>query len=128
MRYYLFMGLLFSILFLAGCNNDPDVPTTPTAVLPPQETLGRDLFSRHCAPCHTVSGGSVIVGPSLATIATVAETRVEGQDARTYLYTAILQPGDHLVEGYDNLMPSTFGKTLTGEELDAVVAYLLTLK
>lgn len=127
MRYTFFVSLLL-LLLLAGCNNAPDVPTTPTAVLPPQEALGQKVFSQNCAPCHTVTAGSVIVGPSLANIATVAESRIEGQDARTYLYTAILQPGDHLVEGYDNLMPSSFGKSLTSEELDAVVAYLLTLK
>jgi hypothetical protein len=32
------------------------------------------------------------------------------------------------VDGFDNLMPENLGKKLTGEELDAVVAYLMTLK
>ena len=71
---------------------------------------------------------TVIVGPTMAGIATRAETQNPKQDGRTYLYTAILKPGDFLVEGYEDLMPATFGKQLTGEELDAVVAYLMTFE
>ncbi|MBE7531629.1 MAG: cytochrome c [Chloroflexi bacterium] len=86
------------------------------------------MFSQNCGSCHSTIPETVIVGPSLAGIASRAETRKPGQDGRTYLYTAILQPGDFLVDGYSDLMPATFGKQLTGEDLDAVVAYLLTLE
>ena len=39
-----------------------------------------------------------------------------------------MQPDAYLVQGYENLMPNNLSKELTGEELDAVVAYLQTLK
>lgn len=100
----------------------------PGATLTPQEARGKTVFSQQCGACHSTFPDTVIVGPSLAGIATAAETRKPGQDGRTYLYTAILQPGDFLVDGYTDLMPATFGKQLTGEDLDAVVAYLLTLE
>ena len=50
---------------------------------------------------------------------------MDGFDARTYIYSSVMQPGDYVVTGYDNLMPKDLAKKLTGEELDAVVAYVL---
>jgi mono/diheme cytochrome c family protein len=122
--------ILSIMLLLVACGGNAEVtPTTaPTVALTPQEAQGKRVFSQSCGACHSVIPDTVIVGPSLAGIASRAETRVDGQDGRTYLYTAILQPGDYLVEGYDDLMPATLGKQLTGEELDAVVAYLMTLQ
>ena len=32
------------------------------------------------------------------------------------------------MEGFNDLMPKSFGTVLTSEELDALVAYLLTLQ
>ncbi|MCP4424480.1 MAG: cytochrome c, partial [Chloroflexi bacterium] len=89
---------------------------------------GKSVFVQQCGACHSVGEDTVIVGPSLAGIAAEAGTRVPGQDARTYLYASIFDPGQFLVEGFDDLMPNNFGKELTGEELDAVVIYLLTLE
>ena len=122
--------LLFFVLLLAACAGSADpMPTSPpTATLSPEAARGKTVFSQSCGSCHSTIPETVIVGPSLAGIATRAETRKPGQDGRTYLYTAILKPDDFLVEGYENLMPATFGKQLTGEELDAVVAYLMTLE
>ncbi|MBK8431610.1 MAG: hypothetical protein IPL28_10120 [Chloroflexi bacterium] len=58
-----------------------------------------------------------------------AAERVPGQDARTYLMTSILNPSAYLVEGFqDGLMPANLAKKLTGEELDGVIEYLLTLE
>lgn len=121
--------ILLFVLFLVACGGDatPTSTAPPTATLSPEAARGKTLFSQHCGACHSTIPDTVIVGPSLAGIAARAETRKAGQDGRTYLYTSILQPGDFLVDGYDNLMPATLGKQLTGEELDAVVAYLMTL-
>lgn len=122
--------VLLSVLFLAACggNAEDPSPALPTATLSPQAARGKTVFSQNCGSCHSVIPDTVIVGPSLAGVATRADTRKSGQDGRTYIYTSILQPGDFLVDGYENLMPATFGKQLTGEDLDAVVAYLFTLK
>lgn len=67
-----------------------------------------------------------IVGPSLAGIARTGAGRVDGQDASTYIYTAILNPNAYIVPGFSETMPTTFGKSLSGEDLDALVAFLLT--
>lgn len=70
----------------------------------------------------------IIRGPSLFGVAGRAGQRVSGMDARSYMYNSILNPTAYMVDGFQNLMPTDLGKTLTGEELDAVVAYLFTLQ
>ena len=90
--------------------------------------MGKQVFSRNCGSCHSTTPDTIIVGPSLAGVATRAETRVDGFDAYTYLITSVMQPDAYLVQGFENLMPNNLSKQLTGEELDAVVAYLQTLK
>ncbi|MEZ4510594.1 MAG: cytochrome c [Chloroflexota bacterium] len=112
------------VLLLVGCGGgETAVPATPT--LSPQAVQGQQIFTRECGSCHSFSPDTIIVGPSLAGVANRAGSRVAGQDAKTYLLTSILRPGDYLVDGFDNLMPATFGKQLTGENIDALVAYLL---
>jgi nitric oxide reductase subunit C len=89
---------------------------------------GEQVFTRECARCHSTVEDAVIVGPSLAGIATRAGDRVPGQDAHAYLLASIMRPGDYLVEGYQNLMPQDLAKSLTGEEIDNVIAYLMALQ
>jgi hypothetical protein len=94
----------------------------------PSQLKGQALFNLRCAQCHALVPETTIVGPSLANIATRAETRVEGYDAQSYIETSILIPGDYVVEGFEDIMPKNFGKDLTSEELDDVVQYLLLQK
>lgn len=49
-------------------------------------------------------------------------------DAREYLESSVNNPSGYLVEGYNDLMPPTLAKALSQEEVDAIVAYLLTLQ
>jgi mono/diheme cytochrome c family protein len=116
--------LLFAFL-LAACGSNADA--TPQATLSEQQAKGEMLFYQDCAACHTIVGDAVVVGPALAGVATRAETRVAGLSAHDYIEQSILDPSAYLVEGFDDLMPKTWGTTLTGEELDALVAFLLTL-
>ena len=52
---------------------------------------------------------------------------MEGIDGREYLLMSITRPGAYIVDGFTDVMPSNFGKSLGEEQLDALVAYLLTL-
>lgn len=119
--------LILGLLFLAACGSTPD-PTPPPPTLSPLAQQGKQVFSRVCGACHSTTPDTIIVGPSLAGIASRAGNRVEGQDAYTYLLTSVMQPDAYMVEGFENLMPNNLSKQLTGEELDAVIAYLQTLK
>lgn len=121
---FILIFLALPAIFFVACGGSTAVPTPPPATL----TLGEVVYSKNCAPCHLLTPNDVKVGPSLYGIADHAGTRVEGQDARTYIQTSILRPDEYLVENFDNLMPSTLAKNLTGEEMDAVIDYLMTLK
>ncbi len=82
-----------------------------------------------CKTCHSLEPDVVIIGPSLAGIGTLAESRVTGVLAEDYLRQSILDPNAHLVEGFPaNVMPNTYQKQLTEEQIEALVNYMLTLK
>lgn len=90
---------------------------------------GRYWFSRApaiCSTCHSLEPGVTIVGPSLAGIGTHAADRIEGVSAEQYIRNSILHPGDFLVPGFSNLMQQNFGDLLTAEQINALVAFLLT--
>lgn len=115
-------------VLLAACGGAVEPTAVPTPTLTAQETLGKTVFQQNCASCHSNVADQIIVGPSLFGVEQRAARRVPGQDAHTYLLTSIMRPNDYVVAGFDNLMPESFAKSLTGEEIDAVVAYLLTLQ
>lgn len=115
-------------LLLAACGGGEETAAAPEPTLAPEVAAGEKVFVAHCGACHSPNPGTVIVGPSLAGMATTGATRVDGLDARAYVYNAILQPSDYLVSGFDDLMPKDLAKKLTGEELDSVVAYVLSLE
>lgn len=110
-------------MILAGCAASAE----PAELLDEEAARGKRVFSDHCAACHAISGETVIVGPSLAGISSRGGERIEGYTNLEYISESIMKPEAYLVEGYNNLMPAEFGLKLSGEEFDALVAYLLTL-
>lgn len=114
--------VLLTATWLAACGVEP--PPTLT----PEQEQGQAVYTVRCAQCHVLVPDTIVVGPSLAGIATRAESRVPGYDAREYIELSILSPKDYIVEGFSDTMPTNFAKDLTSEEFDAVVAFLLTLK
>jgi mono/diheme cytochrome c family protein len=88
------------------------------------------LFKDHCAACHETRDGNdrQIVGPSLDNIAEQADDRVNGMSAEEYLRQSILEPDAHLVDGFQpGTMQQNFAVLLSDEEVDHLVAYLMTL-
>jgi mono/diheme cytochrome c family protein len=115
------------LVIAAACAAEPSgTPQVPE--LNPQEAEGQAVFSIHCAACHATAPETVLAGPSLAGIGTLAGVRIPGMSAEEYIRRSILSPYDYLVEGFIEAMPPDFGKQLTGEEFDAVVAFLMTLE
>jgi len=124
MKYKILLFVLAAIV-LAACST---TSTTPTPTLDAVQQTGQAVYNLRCAQCHALAPDTVVIGPSLAGVATRAGSRVEGYDAEAYLERSILVPGDYVVDGFTNTMPTNFGKELTSEELTGVVAYLMTLK
>ncbi len=91
-----------------------------------ETTLG---VNTGCRVCHSLDPGVVIIGPSFDGVATAAITRVPGLTAEEYLRQSIVDPDAHVVEGFDSgVMLQNFGKTLTDEQIDNLVAFLLTFE
>jgi hypothetical protein len=69
------------------------------------------------------------VGPSHANLAVTAETVVPGKSAEDYLRESIIEPDAHITEGFTaGIMYQNYGKDLSEQEINDLVAYLLTLK
>ncbi len=124
----IFLLLIGCAMTSAGCAGPSGQAASDDSTLTPTEQEGARLFTHHCSSCHATTGDTIVVGPSLAGVAARAGTRVEGQDPRTYLETSIRSPEAYMVEGFANLMPPTLGESLTDEEIDALIAFLLTLE
>jgi ferredoxin len=107
-----------------------DMPPSPGA------QLGRDIFEGSgmsaqagCQICHSLEPGRQLVGPSLAGIAVTAQSRTPGLSAEEYLRESILDPDAYIVEGYrSGQMLPIYEEQLTGDEVDALVQFLLTLE
>lgn len=119
---------LFLLLFSLTVACTGTALSDETAAADAQVARGQRLFRQHCASCHATAADTIIVGPSLAGIASSAETRLPGVGAAQYLELAILEPESFVVAGYPNLMPANFGMRLNSNELNALVAYLMALE
>lgn len=109
----------------------------PTPVIPfdPDDpaALGRVAFGFYgCVGCHTISTMPTAIGstgPALDGLATRSEIQVDGLGAEEYIRQSILEPGAYVVEGFaDGVMPAVFGETISEQDLDNLVLFLLTLE
>ena len=82
-----------------------------------------------CVACH----GLGTVAPNLLTdeggtgnIGARCGNRTSGQNCKEYLYAAMVDPGDYVVEGYNPIMPD-MRRSLSNEQIWAIIAYLQSL-
>ena len=115
------------MIVLAGCAGNPASARTPE--LSELEQKGKSVFKSYCSACHATSPDEIIVGPSMAGIASRAEERMPGTGGREYIELSIREPGKFTVEGFpENIMPADLADQISAEEMEALIAYLLTLK
>jgi cytochrome c2 len=91
-----------------------------------------------CITCHNADSEVVKVGPSLVDIAGHGSSHAaeHGQDAETFLRESIIEPNHQIMEDPNHayavngvsLMYQNYGKDLTLEEINDLLAYLMTLK
>ena len=117
-------------LLLAACGGPAAAKSVGDA------NQGKTLFTQAtireapgCGTCHSVEPGKVLVGPSLAGVAARAGERVSGKSAIDYLRECITTPNAYVVEGFTpGVMYQNFEQVLTTDEINNLVAYLLTLE
>ncbi len=113
----------------------PEMP--PTALTRPDDIVGdvsrgEALFYESidrqpsCSTCHALDD-SHIVGPGFEQLAVRAGSRVDGQSAEDYIYESIVNPQAFIVEGYANIMPTTYADVLSQQQLVDLVVFLNTL-
>jgi mono/diheme cytochrome c family protein len=113
-----------------GSNTGESTTSTTTSTTTPSgsETTttvdtaaGAELFnSQGCSGCHTLSaaGSSGTTGPNLD--GALADKSAD------FIRTSIVNPADEVAEGYPpGVMPENFGETLSPEQIDELVAYLV---
>ncbi len=92
---------------------------------------GKYLFSNApaiCSTCHSLQPDVVIVGPSLAGVASRAGSRVAGLSAEEYIRTSIVHPSAFIVAGFQDVMQKNFGDVLSSGQINDLIAYLMTQK
>ncbi len=91
---------------------------------------GQRLFAVWCSGCHSVEPGVPdTVGPNLAGVAARAAANPDGLSAADWLRREIVSPDATVAPGYSaGTMPAGYEQSLRPEQLDALVAYMLTLE
>jgi nitric oxide reductase subunit C len=126
-KWTLFLSLIL-VLGLVACGGNGGETAGEGDV-----SAGKTVFEQTAAPacntCHSLEAGVDLVGPSLANIGAEAGSRVSGQSAEEYLRESVVSPNAHIVEGFgSNLMPQNYGTQLSEQQIDDLVAYMLSLK
>jgi mono/diheme cytochrome c family protein len=125
-KYHAVLITIVLAVLLSACSTPQAVSENPD--LDPLVDQGEKLHKQYCASCHVINGDAVIVGPSLEGIATAAVNRVNGMDAQSYIEQSILEPSAYIPDGFSDLMPATYTETLSEDEFEALIAFLMTLK
>jgi cytochrome c oxidase subunit 2 len=79
-----------------------------------------------CGSCHTLSaaGATGTVGPDLDKL--VSEAQTAGKPLAAFVKESITDPNAYVAPGYpQSVMPGTFGSSLSSQQLDALVKYLV---
>ena len=90
-----------------------------------------------CNSCHVTPGlpqvDAAMLGPDQTNLGNVAASRIEGYTAEEYIRESIVDPNAFIVEECPlgpclQVMPQNYSASLSEEQLNAIVAYLLSLK
>jgi mono/diheme cytochrome c family protein len=127
--------LLVAAFLVAGCGSEGTgkplptkvIGTLPTSTTGTEETVsggnataGKTVFtSQGCGSCHTdqAAGTNGNVGPNLT-------TALKGKTP-AFIQQSIEDPNAEVAEGYQpNIMPQTYGQTLSKKQLADLVAFL----
>ena len=130
-----------------GAADQPGVTAVPHRPVTPESdpiAAGENVFRNatpSCLACHSTTPGINLAGPSLAGIASRAEEVLasgnytgSAEDVAGYIRESIVAPSAHILPGamYSaggmSFMPATYADSLSDEEIDQLVAYLMSFR
>ena len=125
---------MFTLFAVVACSDDEASPLSTTAPVPTSDASAADnpvdsgatgpdaangekqFASLGCSGCHS-TGTNQVIGPGLAGV---------GSKDDDYIRKSIVDPGAEIVDGFSNIMPTSFS-SLKESDLEDLVAYLKTL-
>lgn len=127
------LGVALLAALVAACSPGGSPPAaTPGAGDPNRgKQIIEQVAQPPCGTCHTIPGipGAVgTVGPDLAGVATRASQRVPGESAEQYLRESLVNPNAYVVPGFPSPSPMPSYEALGSQQINDVVAFLLTLR
>ena len=130
-KMMLVLLVLLAALLVACGSSEPS--SDGAAVAAGEELFNQTVIGENagCITCHSLEPEVVIVGPSMAGFAHEAEEEGEdlGMTAEEFIRESILDPNAVVPEGFPaDTMPVNWGTVLTDEQLDNLVAYLMSLQ
>jgi mono/diheme cytochrome c family protein len=123
MRKGALMAILAAGAVVASCG--PEAPASDPVA------RGRQVYGEAgCATCHDPGLLNLgrPVGPPLQHIGSVAGSRQAGVPAGEYIRQSVVDPGAFVVPGYPDSMPRGLADRIPGPDLDALIAYLESLR
>ena len=109
-----------------GSRSSDNSGNTQNVVILGDPITGESLFvNQGCNACHSL-GSDQLVGPGMLGVYARASERTS-LSTDDYLTQSIRYPGEFLVEGYENLMPTTF-EGLSDTDIKDIIAYLKSLE
>ena len=82
-----------------------------------------------CVTCHTLNPQIMFaLGPNLIGVGERAAIRVDGLTAEAYLHQSIVEPSAYVVTGFRNIMYPLYADHLSEQDIQDLIAYLLTLE
>lgn len=129
-----FFVLAILVLLLVACGGGGGGAAPAPAAGGANVANGEKLFKQTvlgaqagCITCHSLDG-SKLVGPTMKGLATRAVSEVPGLSTEEYIRQSILEPNTHVVKDYPAGVMQSYENDLKEQELNDLVAYLLTLK
>jgi cytochrome c oxidase subunit 2 len=115
----------------------PGSPSSPAGSSPSSSSTsssqttaaaGKAVFtgSAGCGTCHTLAaaGTTGTVGPNLG-VRLVPDAKKAGMPVKAFIMESIVKPNAFIAPGFGpNVMPQTFGQTLTQSQIQALVNFL----
>jgi hypothetical protein len=133
-----FLLVLLIGLLLVACGNGISGPDGENGELTNDPQRGEELFKMSvigpnsapgCITCHSLEEGVTIVGPSMANVASRANSRIPEISSKEYLRESIIEPNAYIVDGFpEGVMYPRYANDLSENEVSNLVAFLLTLK